>query len=452
MRTTTALREQACQVLEANWTGRFTKPAPRLYPHQWSWDAAFIALGWMHENQERAQQELRHLFRAQWKNGLVPHIVFHRRARGYFPGPGVWETHRSPDAPARIATSGIVQPPVHATAAWAMYRQARDRRATRAFLEELFPKLMAWHDYLFRERDYHSEGLVYIRHPWESGMDNAPLWDGIEQRMHLNPGDRPRYRRVDTTLVAEADRPTGAEYDRYLYLVRLFAEAGYDEARLRESCPFLVEDVLFNTLICQAEQDLAEIAAELGDDPEPFRQRARRVAEAVNRKLWDDRRALYFDYDLVLDRPIWVRMAACFTPLFAGIPDGLQAARLVSHLEASGFFNWDGSCYSVPSYDPNGLGFSPVQYWRGPVWININWLLIEGLARYGYTEHAAHLCRTVRLLVERNGFYEYYHPYTGEGHGSEQFSWTAALVLDLLARRPEWMQWGVRSTRRRAVA
>lgn len=93
-----------------------------------------------------------------------------------------------------------------------------------------------------------------------------------------------------------------------------------------------------------------------------------------------------------------------------------------------------------------------MQYWRGPVWININWLLIEGLARYGYTEHAAHLCRTVRLLVERNGFYEYYHPYTGEGHGSEQFSWTAALVLDLLARRPEWMQWGVCSTRRRAVA
>ncbi len=452
MGSSAGLREQARQVLEGNWAGRFTKPAPRLYPHQWSWDAAFIALGWVHEDQGRAQQELLHLFRAQWRNGLLPHIVFDQRRREYFPGPGIWETHRCPAAPSRRATSGIVQPPLHATTAWAIYQQAKDRGSARIFLEKLFSKLVAWHDYLFRERDPRQEGLVYIRHPWESGMDNAPLWDGIVQRMHLNPSDRPRYRRIDTTLVAEADRPSGAEYDRYLYLVRLFAEAGYDEARIRQTCPFLVQDVLFNTLLCRAEQDLAEIASVLGENPEPFRRRAQQVAEAVNQRFWDEQRALYFDYDLVLDRPIWVRMASCFTPLFAGIPDGLQAARLVSHLEASGFFNWDGSRYSVPSYDPNGLGFSPVQYWRGPVWININWLLIEGLARYGYVEHAAHLCRTVRLLVERHGFYEYYHPYTGEGHGSERFSWSAALTLDLLVRRSEWMQWGVRSTKRRAVA
>lgn len=452
MRTATALQEQARQILEANWTGRFTKPAPRLYPHQWSWDAAFVALGWVHADQQRAQQELRHLFQAQWRNGLVPHIVFDRRVRGYFPGPNVWETYRCPNAPSRIATSGIVQPPIHATGVWRFYQQARDRSAARAFLEWLFPKLVAWHNYLFRERDYYGEGLVYLRHPWESGMDNAPLWDSIMQRMHLNPSNRPRYGRIDTTVVAETDRPTTAEYDRYLYLVRLFVEDSYNEARLRAHCPFLVLDVLFNTLLCQAEQDLAEIASVLGEDPGPFRQRAQRVAEAINRRLWDASRALYFDYDLVLERPILVRAAACFTPLFAGIPDGLQAAQLVSHMEASGFFNWDGSCYSVPSYDPNGLGFSPVQYWRGPIWININWLLIEGLARYGYIEHAAHLCRTVRLLVERHGFYEYYHPYTGEGHGSKQFSWTAALVLDLLARRLAWMHWGTRRMQPRAVA
>jgi hypothetical protein len=41
-----------------------------------SWDSAFIAIGKSRYNQDQAQEELRTLFQAQWKNGLVPHIVF----------------------------------------------------------------------------------------------------------------------------------------------------------------------------------------------------------------------------------------------------------------------------------------------------------------------------------------------------------------------------------------
>src|SRR6476660_9967068 len=71
---------QAKQVLEQNRVGRFTKPAPNLYPHQWSWDSAFIAMGYVHYDQARAEEELRALFAAQWINGLVPHIVFNPAA------------------------------------------------------------------------------------------------------------------------------------------------------------------------------------------------------------------------------------------------------------------------------------------------------------------------------------------------------------------------------------
>jgi hypothetical protein len=63
-------------VLDFNWTGEYTMPGPRLYPHQWSWDSAFIAIGYSHYDQERATRELRHLFEAQWKNGLLPQLVF----------------------------------------------------------------------------------------------------------------------------------------------------------------------------------------------------------------------------------------------------------------------------------------------------------------------------------------------------------------------------------------
>src|SRR5215208_894898 len=70
------LVRQARVVLDFNWTGEYTMPGPRLYPHQWSLDSAFIAIGYSHYDQERATRELRHLFEAQWKNGLLPQLVF----------------------------------------------------------------------------------------------------------------------------------------------------------------------------------------------------------------------------------------------------------------------------------------------------------------------------------------------------------------------------------------
>src|SRR3954453_12919682 len=119
------LAARAIAVLEENWLGHATVPSPSLYPHQWSWDSACIAMGYARWNQGRAQRELRSLFAGQWANGLLPHIVFSASAR-YFPGPEFWQTGRSPDAPVAALTSGIVQPPVHATAALAIVRHAAD--------------------------------------------------------------------------------------------------------------------------------------------------------------------------------------------------------------------------------------------------------------------------------------------------------------------------------------
>ena len=70
------LVRQARAVLDFKWTGGYTMPGPRLYPHQWSWDSAFIAIGYSRYDQDRATRELRHLLEAQWKNGLLPQLVF----------------------------------------------------------------------------------------------------------------------------------------------------------------------------------------------------------------------------------------------------------------------------------------------------------------------------------------------------------------------------------------
>jgi hypothetical protein len=430
------LVSEAKMVLDFNWTGEYTKPGPRLYPHQWSWDSAFIAIGYSHYDQERATTELRHLFEAQWKNGLLPQIVFNPHFGRYFPGIDFWHAFESPNAPTQVRTSGIVQPPVHATAALRVYERAQDDSGARAFLEYAFPKLVAWHEYLYRERDPEGEGLVYIRHPWESGMDNSPMWDSIMERLQLRPTQVPKYRRADTHFVAAEDRPLDSGYDRFAYLVHLSAECDYDEAKMRESCPFLVQDVLFNALVCQADKDLAQIARALGEDGAFFEERAERTARAMNEKLWDAEHSTYLDFDLVAQRLIYVYVAPNFVPLFAGIPDEERAKRMVSALEDAGFGLSDESITPVPSYDPYGFAFFPTRYWRGSVWININWFLAQGLDRYGYEDHARRLRKTIVSLCHDEGFYEYFDPLTRKGRGSDLFSWTAALLLDVMRGDP----------------
>jgi hypothetical protein len=66
------LIESARKVLDGNWNGKFTLPSATLYPHQWSWDSCFIAIGNSYFNTDRAMKELEYLFDAQWKNGMIP--------------------------------------------------------------------------------------------------------------------------------------------------------------------------------------------------------------------------------------------------------------------------------------------------------------------------------------------------------------------------------------------
>lgn len=431
------LQQAAKAVLELNWTGHFTKPAQHMYPHQWAWDAGFIAIGEVHYNQKRAQRELRHLFKGQWKNGMVPHIVFNedKSVKSYFPGSDFWKTERSSNAPQSINTSGICQPPVLATAIRHILDYAEDKEAALAFAEELYPKLKAWHDFLYRERDPDNERLVYIRHPWESGQDNSPAFDDPLDNIQSDSDQIPDYKREDLNFVDRGQRPSDSNYDRFIYLVDFFRKRNYDEKRIRrDGCPVMIQDALFNALLCRAGQDLAEIAERLSEDPKPIRQRANKTADAINKKLWNEEQKIYFDFDLKAGKQVESHELSGFLPFFAGIPDEAQAERMFDYLNTADFCRLDEYSLAVPSFDRRESGYSPTTYWRGPIWINLNWMLWEGLRQYGYDDYAQKVKNTIYALVETNGFHEYFDPDTGEGYGADQFSWTASLFLDIWYR------------------
>lgn len=268
---------QAQRILAGNWTGRYTKPTPNLYPHQWNWDSGFIAIGYTHFNAERAMQELASLFEHQWDNGMVPQIAFDPRALGnYFPEPDFWQI---PDG---RMTSGISMPPLHATACLHIYRHARDQERVKEFLAAMFPKLLASHRYFYQHRDPRGEGLVYIRHPWESGLDNSPSWDRPLCHIEIEKEKLPRYRRKDLDHgVPSEQRPGDDDYDRYVYLVDLFRRLQYDEAAIYAQCPFLVQDVLFNSILCRAGRDLVEIGGILGADTQEAQLWADETSKAI---------------------------------------------------------------------------------------------------------------------------------------------------------------------------
>src|ERR671915_2126227 len=128
LRGVSDLARRAAEVLRRNDAGGWTKAAPELYPHQWSWDTGFIVVGLAHLDTDRAARELLTLFAYQWKNGKVPHIVFNPEAppESYFPSAEHWAcAAASPDAPAAPPyTSCLTQPPVHAIAVWRIWEAA----------------------------------------------------------------------------------------------------------------------------------------------------------------------------------------------------------------------------------------------------------------------------------------------------------------------------------------
>jgi glucosylglycerate hydrolase len=442
------LAARAEEVLRKNDMGGWTRAAPDLYPHQWSWDSAFIAIGLAHLDVSRAALELSALFAHQWKTGKVPHIVFNPETppESYYPGAEHWAcAASSPDAPpAPPYTSCLSQPPVHAIAVLHIWEAAgqdgeQALSSVREFLHDIYPRLFAWHRYLATFRDPEGSGLVTIYHPWGSGTDNSPRWDTALAAVEV--GDLPPYPRYDLQHVDDpSQRPTDADYDRYLWLVRLIKMAGCDERTIYRSHPFLVKDVLSSAILVGANEALLEIA-EAVDAPDGDRELITGWIERGRRGLdacWDEDLGLCLDYDLRAARPLRVRTVAGFAPLIAGrqSPERLEA--LLGILDSPAFAGHPGLRWPLPpSTSPQEPGFRPRSYWRGPNWPVINWLLWWSLARAGESDRAEQLRRTSLEQLASGGFGEYFDPFTGEPLGSTSQSWTAAVALDWLAKPSE---------------
>jgi hypothetical protein len=368
---------------------------------------------------------------------MLPNIVF-SSDKIYHQDRELWSSRVSPYSPSDAATSGITQPPMLAEAVVRVGEKLKmpDRRS---WYLQMYPALLDYHKWLYRDRDPHKEGLVILVHPYESGLDNSPPWIS-ELRKHSMPKWIRLFEKLhldfivnffrrDTRHVPPGQRISNVEALAYWAALRRLRRKAYNWEAILSRSLFAVEDLAFNTILIRANNLLAQIAKTIGEElPTDLTEAMERTEKALE-QLWDEDTGQYYTRSFISHKLVQDSTVATLLPLYAGSVSQERAKLLVSLLNNPKKF---ATLWPVPSVPKDSPYFDELKYWQGPTWININWLIIDGLDRYGFSTEAQQLRERTLQLLRNDDMSEYFSPLSGQPAGAENFSWTAALAIDLL--------------------
>jgi hypothetical protein len=294
------------------------------------------------------------------------------------------------------------QPPVGAMCVWKMHQRHPDK----AFLAEVYPKLVKWHEWWFSphkgtgkpNRDGNSDGLlewgsetgVTQDARFESGLDDSPMFDDATMS-----GPNMRMDSVDLSSLWAMD----AEY------------LGY---------------------IADALGKRAEAKA--------FRKERDDMAKRIDSLMWNDELGIYCNryWEPVPKTdptapPQWfsTRLTPCnFYPMIAGIPSKEKAERMLKLLRDPNKFWGEFVCPTITRDDP---AFKDQNYWRGKVWAPTNYLMWLGLKRYASPELLNEFAEKSVALFMRNwrkdGTCHENFMANGDGSSDPHYTWGALLCL-----------------------
>jgi glycogen debranching enzyme len=293
--------------------------------------------------------------------------------------------------------NSVTQPPLLALGV----KLIQDTEPDIEWLKECYPFLKGYIEWDLKNRDSNGSGLVewYIEEhencrSGESGMDNSPRFDAATQ----------------------------------------------------------LEATDFNAFLSMECEILAGFAKELGlsADAALWKERHEKLNQLINEKLWNDKEKFYFDYDINQNKMSEVMASSGFLPLICGAPSQGQAAKIAAHLNNSQTFK---TAFPIPSVAVCCEEYYSKDMWRGPVWININWLIVYGLRRYGFNSEADILAKRTMTELENmylkyGVFFEFYDDRSeveppellrkGQNipdsfhQAFHDFGWTATLYIDFV--------------------
>ena len=410
--------EIAKEVLKNNRRSGYTLPTNnKLYPAQWNWDSAFISLGYSYFNIEYAIEELEKLISGQWNDGMIPHILFHDNDESYFPNNKTWNCGN------KIPSSGITQPPIIATIIKKIVDQNKLNQSQLKRVKVIIKKIKKYLDWFFNYRDINKIGLASIIHPWESGLDNSPIWDSALDKVKIE--DNLKYERRDLNVSRSSNRPIKKDYDGYITLLNQFKKENYNPIKIVNNSMFNVIDIGFNSILIRATKDLVEVSKKFNLDFTDLKKKISKSEESLI-KFYKDEEQSFFPYDFKNHNLITVDAISNYFVLFANLQNENINNKIINKLKE---YNSHRE-YFFTTVNPKDKTFEETRYWRGPVWINSNWIIYQGLL--DKDRNFSNLIKKKTLeLLENKKFHEYYNFKTGECLGANNFSWSAALYLDL---------------------
>lgn len=376
----------------------------------WAWDSWKQAVATVYFNEELAKNNIRALFdyqiqaddkiRPQDKGAIIDAIFYNADEERDGDG-GNWNERNSKPA---LATWAV----------WEVYKISGDKE----FLKEMYPKLKAYHEWWYTNRDHNKNGVaeyggmvhrfnnspeeIILAAAWESGMDNAVRFD-VEG-----------YGKDDIGVKVFENK------DKNSKLV------GYSINQ---------ESVDLNSFLYAEKIDLAQMAEILGEkeDSENFYKSAAQLKEYINDKMFDEATGYYYDlqFDEAGNTKLLVNRGKGtegYIPLWANAADKEKADKVVKNILDENVMN---TYLPFPTAAKDNPKYNPTKYWRGPVWLDQAYFGVIGLDNYGYTKEAQEL--TVKLferskgLLEGGAIRENYSPETGEGLHCSNFSWSASV-------------------------
>jgi len=343
----------------------------------WSWDSWKHAVGLSFYNTELAKKQMKLMFYFQSKDGFIVDCVFRDTSV---------EKHNYRDT----------KPPLSVWAVAKIYKKDNDLE----FIKYMYPKLKLYHEWWYNKRDHDQDGLCeygstdgsLVAAKWESGMDNAIRFDNSKI--------------VKNGEGAFSIDQESVDLNAYLYAEKLY---------------------------------LAKLARVLqkNKDAQKFTDEAETLKAKIQSQFYDVHDGWF--YDTTLDGKTFIKGEGSegWTALWANAATQKQAEAVKNRMMNPKKF-YTKVPFQTMSADHEK--FNPLKgYWRGPNWLDQAYFGVKSLRNYGFNEDADKA--TIQILKGAEGVLgkgksirENYHPLTGKGLNAQNFSWSAAHIIQLLQK------------------
>lgn len=463
---------KSMETLNGNWRGvagamKFDSVTPSVTARwfsgnqTWPWDTWKQAYAMAHFNPDVAKDNIRAMFAYQiqaddavrpWDEGYIPDLLAYNLSPERGGDGGNWNERNT-------------KPSLAAWAVMEVYKTTADK----AWIEEMYPKLVAYHNWWLRNRDNNGNGVPeygaavdkahntplgemyftvvrgdkhetvigkkalakvmqqgdydYIESPaqtaasWESGRDDAAVFGFIDKEQ------------LDAYVAKGGKR---GDWD-----VEFAQNRAKDGTLLGYS--LLQESVDQASYMFSDNQYLAEMAELLGKKAEAkeFRAKADHLANYINTCMFDEGTGFFYDIRIE-DQPLANGCAGKpivergmgpegWSPLFNGAATQAHADAVVKVMKDPKQFNTHVPLGTAALSNP---AFGPDIYWRGRVWVDQFYFGLKGMDRYGYRDDAINMATAFFSnadgLVQDGPIRENYNPLTGAQQGAPNFSWSAA--------------------------